>query len=808
MTLSGLTHLLLINMPIPVNLKAHIPTILVVFGATGDLMTKKIVPSLFHLFEAGRLPKHFKLIGFSHRQLDQAGFKKHVLEILKHHKDSATQRKNFSRFVKLVEYQPGDFEKFSSYRDLAKTVDKADDGWGICTNKLFYLAVPPKYYRQIFTNLEKSGLTKPCSPAEGWSRVLVEKPFGDDFKTAQELAKFLASLFKEEQIFIIDHYLGKEMVQNILAARFSNNLFEHIFNSEYIQSISLTLLEKKGVEQRGPFYDAVGALRDVGQNHLLQLLALLTMNAPLSLDAKYIRERRAEILKYLKPLTQSEIKRHTFRAQYQNFDQISGVKKGSQTETYFKVRGFLTHPRWKGVPFTMEAGKRLKTVDKKVILTIRHTTPCLCPGSSEHYQNKIIFSIEPTEGIAIEFWSKKPGLEWQIERRELDFTFREKSITSQYTEEYEKLLFDCIVGDQTLFVSTQEIQSMWKFIDPIISAWQKNAVPLHQYQPNTDKVRDKAKLLINGEAVAAGQQMTPQLGLVGLGKMGVGLALNLHDKGWQVHVYNRSPEKTRQLEKEGLVAAYSLEELIRQLPSPKVVWLMVSAGQPVDETIFGKNGLVSFLKKGDYIIDGGNSFYEDTIKRAKKLASLGINYIDCGVSGGPEGARHGACLMVGGRTKDQKYLSQLFIDLAVHQGVSFFDGYGAGHFVKMVHNGIEYGMMQAMAEGFDILKNSKYKLHLSKVAQLYNHGSVIESRLVGWLKEAFDLFGDDLKKVSGQAKESGEGRWTVAVAKKRGIAAKVIKDSLEARKRSQKRPNYQGKVIQALRHQFGGHNLK
>ena len=292
-----------------------------------------------------------------------------------------------------------------------------------------------------------------------------------------------------------------------------------------------------------------------------------------------------------------------------------------------------------------------------------------------------------------------------------------------------------------------------------------------------------------------------KLGVIGLGKMGKNIVLNLLDHKYEVVVNNRSPEPINELKKYGAIPAYSPEEFTEKLSKQKIIWLMIPADS-VDKVI---SQLKPNLNKNDIIIDGGNSFYKDSIRRYNELSKLGIEFIDVGFSGGPNGARNGGCLMVGG--KENKNLSKLFVDLSVKNGLQFFKSPGAGHFVKMVHNGIEYGMMQSIAEGFEILKNSKYKLNLEKVAELYNHGSVIESRLIEWTNLAYKKYGNELKEISGVAQESGEGSWTVKTAKEMKIKSKVLEDSLKARRLSRKKPNYQGKVITALRSEFGGHKL-
>jgi 6-phosphogluconate dehydrogenase len=295
-----------------------------------------------------------------------------------------------------------------------------------------------------------------------------------------------------------------------------------------------------------------------------------------------------------------------------------------------------------------------------------------------------------------------------------------------------------------------------------------------------------------------------QLGYIGLGKMGYNMAELLLDKNYQLVVYDRSPEPIQQLVKLGAQPANSIRALASALVAPRLVWIMVPH-QAVDAVL---KELVPVLAKGDTVIDGGNSPYKKSMLRANELAAKGIDFLDAGISGGPHGARTGACIMIGGREETFRKYEHLFKDLSVEKGYAYFGKAGAGHFVKMVHNGIEYGMMQALAEGFAIMKASPFDLDMQKVADLYNHKSVIGSRLVGWLKNAFEQYGKDLNGISGSAAQSGEGMWTVDAAKELGIPVPIIKGALDFRLESQKNPSYTGKILSALRHQFGGHAVK
>jgi 6-phosphogluconate dehydrogenase len=302
--------------------------------------------------------------------------------------------------------------------------------------------------------------------------------------------------------------------------------------------------------------------------------------------------------------------------------------------------------------------------------------------------------------------------------------------------------------------------------------------------------------------------MKKVVGYVGLGKMGGGMVARLIEQGWTVHAYDPEESARTKAANNGAQVYDSIAALIAALPTPRVLWFMIPAGKIFDETVFGTKripGVLSLLKKGDTIIDGGNSFFEDSVRRGALLKKKGVHFIDAGTSGGPAGARNGACIMVGGDEKSVKAVEQIFIDAAAPSSYLHAGKTGAGHFVKMVHNGIEYGMMQAIGEGFELIKKSPFKVKLTPLANLYNHGSVIESRLIGWLRKAYQEHGEDLKAISGTVGHTGEGMWTVHTAKKWKVPAPIIAGSMKFRKDSVKKPSYTGQVVSALRGQFGGH---
>ncbi|MBI5420717.1 MAG: glucose-6-phosphate dehydrogenase (NADP(+)) [Parcubacteria group bacterium] len=491
------------------------PTILVIFGATGDLIARKIAPALFYLYKARKLPTTFRVVGLARRELSDEMFREHLRSAFLKYVGDQDKESDPTNFLNSFVYHQGFLDTDSCYISLAKRLKDIDEEWGICTNKLFYLAVPPELYKGIFEHLATSGLTIPCGgeeegriplevamarstplPLTGWTRVLVEKPFGSNLKTAIELDELLGTLFKETQVYRIDHYLAKEMIQNVLSFRFANNLFEDNWNAKHIERIDIRFFETLGVEERGAFYDGVGALVDVGQNHVLQMLALVTMERPRAYGAEAIREERARVLEHLVSITEGDVVKKTFRAQYKGYASIKGVDPRSITETYFKIMTTLNVPRWEGVPIMLEGGKRMGEIKKEIVITFKHPEPCLCPiTEGRHYKNKVVIGLEPQEGITIQFWSKKPGLDFVMEERAFDFVLRKNRQGIQYVEEYEKLLLDCILGEQILFVSTDEVVAMWSFIDPIVRAWKGgiDVIPLHTYVPDTNTIIEEGK---------------------------------------------------------------------------------------------------------------------------------------------------------------------------------------------------------------------------------------------------------------------------------------------------------------------------
>ncbi len=452
------------------------PTALVIFGATGDLARKKLFPALFDLYGKGKLPKKFQIICFGRRELSIEQYREFIKAAIQDKKKDVDTA-SFNDFLNTIKYVRGLFEDDTSYKGLSDELARADHNFNVCSNKLFYLAVPPTLYELILNKLSHSGLTIPCSNGEGWTRVLIEKPFGKDTETARRLDRLLGKLFNETQIFRIDHYLAKETLQNILAFRFSNAIFEPIWDNKHIERIEIRILEKNGIEGRGAFYDGIGALRDIGQNHLLTMLSLVTMEYPKGYTVPAIRKERARALSQLIPISGSSV-RKVVRGQYEGYRSEQNIAPDSDTETFFSLTAYLRSKRWKGVPIELSNGKALSE-DKAEIRVYFKDVNCGV-GDVKCNRNILTFRIQPNEGISVVFWVKKPGFENETHPQVLSFNYGDAPETKQMPDAYERLLYDCIRGDQMLFASTEEEEAAWKFVTPILERWAKN--PMRNYK--------------------------------------------------------------------------------------------------------------------------------------------------------------------------------------------------------------------------------------------------------------------------------------------------------------------------------------
>jgi len=452
------------------------PSIFIICGATGDLVRRKLLLALFRLFIRNELPNKFALVAFSRREWVDEEYRAFARDILLK-LVTEEEKKYVSKFLNAIYYHRGHFDDQKSFARLQDLLLRIDRIFEVCANKLFYLATPPNYYMSIIENMDVIGLNLPCGGDKGWARILIEKPFGRDIDSARKLDKQLKKSFQEEQIFIIDHYLAKETIQNILAFRFSNHFLEPIWNKDAIEKIHIKMLEKDDIAGRGALYDDLGALRDVGQNHLLQMLALIAMDEPEGLKGEVLRIARAQVLSKLKR-SEKKLKENVVRAQYRGYQNEQNIKLNSTTETYFRVTCEINNKRWSGVPFILESGKALSESRVSIKVYFKGKI-CRCYEVDHRvHQNTLEFRIQPNEGVALELWTKKPGLRFEVMPRILSFMYTAPEETS--FDAYEKVLYDCFFGDQTLFQSTDEIEAAWKFITPILKCW--HTLPLYQYE--------------------------------------------------------------------------------------------------------------------------------------------------------------------------------------------------------------------------------------------------------------------------------------------------------------------------------------
>lgn len=459
-------------------MKTTTPTSIIILGGGGDLAQRKLLPSLCTLFIQGHLPSVFRITGLARTLRSNQEYREFVAQALKK-SDGNFRDEDIDTFCMHVTYVSGSLDDTKSYVRLKNTIEDFEVEASQRVNVLFYLAVPPSQYEATFINLHKSKLAVVEEENIHWARILVEKPFGNDYASAQKLDATLSVLFPEEQIFRIDHYLAKEAVQNILSFRFANTLFKPSWNSSAIKSVTIHMHEAIDVGTRGAFYDPVGALRDVGQNHLLQILALIAMDEPEQLDATHIRRNRAKILLKLIPITQETINNSVVRAQYEGYLDTDGVTKNSETETYFEFKTFIDTEIWKGVPFVIKAGKAL--AEEKVSIEILFHDVASGPFLSQTCDtvgNSIILTISPEQSMHMTINVKQPGYGYQVEPKTLSYVW-----DTTHTPEinaYQKVLLDCIEGDQTLFTRAEEVLASWKFISSIMEQW--HAVPLQIYK--------------------------------------------------------------------------------------------------------------------------------------------------------------------------------------------------------------------------------------------------------------------------------------------------------------------------------------
>lgn len=445
----------------------------VIFGATGDLAKKKLIPALYDLYIKNLLPTKFEVVGFSRKDFSHIDYHDFVLNILRENKQDLSLEVA-EKFILNFSYISGDLNNPDSYDKVSKYLKEKDINDDTCSNKIFYLAVPPDLYESTFSNLGSAKLVKSCKGENNsWTRVLVEKPFGHDQKQAKKLDNMLGKLFDESQIFRIDHYLAKEALQNIITFRFANAIFEPLWSKEFIQKVEIKLHEKNDVSGRENFYDDVGALKDVGQNHILQMIALIAMEDPHSTKSDLIRDARRELINKIEPY-EKRADEYAYRAQYNNYQDVGEIK---DTETFFRLKLNINNKRWNGVPFYVESGKALDKDLVEIKVTFKDRESSICRDLENcSYNNTLTFEIQPKHKISICFWVKNPNFGFDVSQKDLEFTF---DTENKLNNAYERVLFDCLRGDQTLFPSTEEVAIQWAIISRILNDWQK--IPLNKY---------------------------------------------------------------------------------------------------------------------------------------------------------------------------------------------------------------------------------------------------------------------------------------------------------------------------------------
>ena len=454
------------------------PCSLVIFGVTGDLSTKKLMPAVYDLANRGLLPPGFSLVGFARRDWADQDFARIVHDSVKEHARTPFREDVWKQLSEGVRFVPGEFGDDEAFQRLKQTVDDLDRERGTGGNHAFYLSVPPKFFATAVEQLKRNGLAE--SRPGAWRRVIIEKPFGHDLASARELNQIVGEVFPSGSTFRIDHYLGKETVQNILAMRFANNLFEPIWNRSYVDHVQITMAEDIGIGGRAGYYNGIGAARDVIQNHLLQLLALTTMEEPIAFDATSLLNEKLKVLSAVH--LPGDLGLHTARGQYAagwaggvkvpGYLDEEGIPHDSQTETFAALRLNIDNRRWAGVPFYLRTGKRLgrRVTEVAVIFQKAPHLPFTATDTEELGKNALVVRVQPDEGITVRFGSKVPGTAMEVRDVTMDFAYGE-SFTESSPEAYERLILDVLLGDPPLFPRHEEVERSWEILDPIEQFW-------------------------------------------------------------------------------------------------------------------------------------------------------------------------------------------------------------------------------------------------------------------------------------------------------------------------------------------------
>ena len=484
------------------------PTILVIFGATGDLAHRKLLPALYNLAHEGSLPERFNLIGVSRSDKAHEDYGAEMRESIEQYSRTKPKPEVLDALLSEVKYVPGVFDDESVYAALAKQLEAFDEAAGIAFNRVFYLSTAPEFFPVIVEALGKQGLQK---RAEAEVRCVIEKPFGYDLASARKLNDEVLRVFDERQVYRIDHYLGKETVQNVMAFRFANSMFEPVWNRNYIDYVQITAAEDIGIGTRAGYYDGSGALRDLVQNHMMQLLALLCMEPPIAFDAEKLRDEKLKVVQAIRPPTVEEVPQMAVRAQYgegvsggepaKAYLAEGGVPPNSITETYAALRLHVSNWRWSGVPFYLRTGKRLARKVTEIVVTLK-PVPHLAfqaGGSVGVQPNQLILTVQPDEGVSLSLGAKIPGARMRIRPVNMEFRYG-TAFMSASPEAYERLILDAMRGDLTLFTRNDEVDVLWQVIDPILEAWKSTPGPLPQYASGSAGPDEADALLQDGHS--------------------------------------------------------------------------------------------------------------------------------------------------------------------------------------------------------------------------------------------------------------------------------------------------------------------
>ena len=465
------------------------PCAIVIFGASGDLTRRKLIPALFELANCGSLASRFAIVGFARSPLSDTAFQDSAAEAVRSDSESCrVSEESLRAFAQSFAYVSGEYDQPGGFDKLSHRLEELDKERHLEGNRLFYLATPPAVYPKVIAQIKKAGLAKPAKDG-AWARIVIEKPFGRDLASARELNRIVLDAFDESQVYRIDHFLGKDTVQNLLALRFGNGIFEPLWNRNYVDHVQITAAESLGVEQRAAFYETTGALRDMVQSHILQLTSLIAIEPPSNFDATAVRNEKLKVLQALRPYTPQTVVADVVAGQYgpgqidgedvAGYREEPGVSPESKTETFVAAKVLIDNWRWADVPFYIRTGKRMARRVTEVAINFRSAPHLLFRGQGLD-TNTLVLNIQPDEGISISFFAKVPGQKLRLTRVAMDFSYR-AAFGARERSAYATLLNDCMRGDATLFDRADGAEAAWAFIDPILKAWQdqRRSVPFY-----------------------------------------------------------------------------------------------------------------------------------------------------------------------------------------------------------------------------------------------------------------------------------------------------------------------------------------